>query len=352
MSRAATTDYACLSKRGRLAVGRMAEVHDELDRMLEDRLGVPAIHPVDMHRAGAVVIWCMLVPGEGGNALGLVRIGRQDAGRMPPWWTGVEPDCPAGRWCRSRCDEFVGEGERRRLPEIDETVVEAISEIRSSFGDYVLTPQEAAEEAAAPRCVCWRDDSLDDLAFLVEDNFRYDFAREPGTMPCGQLNWAIVHGIAPCQPFALEILEPKYFTTSTQDGTEHDVEVGANLVWVEPWPAERVAKVWSVMLRKLERWNEEGRKFEALRQRRAADLLERQWADRSKMEVECEGLFDKVRVTLCSTLTDPLVNAGWPGRLATETGADRDQALERLAEKAGHGLTAAMLAKMPRHRRG
>lgn len=70
-------------------------------------------------------------------------------------------------------------------------------------------------------------------------------------------HWALTHGIAPGQPFLLEIDEP---TWDCDYFGECDMDVSGGIVEIEQWPHERVLRAWQGWLKQRENYRERARK--------------------------------------------------------------------------------------------
>ncbi len=61
-----------------------------------------------------------------------------------------------------------------------------------------------------------------------------------------RMRWAMRHGIAPGQPFLVEVDPPEHTSSSTPDGTEWDTRYSGEVLAVMPLPPEEVARRWEV----------------------------------------------------------------------------------------------------------
>lgn len=80
----------------------------------------------------------------------------------------------------------------------------------------------------------------------------------------GRMVWCLEEGIAPGQPFLVELPRPYHSVSHTQDGTEYDTEYEPSIIAVFPWKPARVAKVWARELKEEKSY----RQAEAARRRK------------------------------------------------------------------------------------
>ena len=82
------------------------------------------------------------------------------------------------------------------------------------------------------------------LAFELEQYGDVGALLSGGWSTQHMLEWAMTSGIAPGQPFMVEMSEPVYSETWTDCGLEHDVEYPWDVHYVVPWGALRAARAW------------------------------------------------------------------------------------------------------------
>ncbi|WP_426751752.1 hypothetical protein [Myxococcus sp. Y35] len=84
------------------------------------------------------------------------------------------------------------------------------------------------------------------LAYELEDGWDnlvgYPYRDE------GRIAWALGHGIAPGQPFLVEVDPPHYSKHWTDCGYEYDTDYSSELIRVAPLPPEDAARRWEVWL--------------------------------------------------------------------------------------------------------
>ncbi len=110
----------------------------------------------------------------------------------------------------------------------------------------------------------------EDLAF-VEDESPFDVGERPdwldeeigncgwsdflgadwvGHWPDANLHWLLTEGIAPGQPFLVEMSRPHYTKSGGYyEPEEWDVEYDANVMQIDKWPAARTLKAWTRAVR-------------------------------------------------------------------------------------------------------
>lgn len=175
------------------------------------------------------------------------------------------------------------------------------------------------------------------------------------------LRWGLHEGIAPRQPFLVELPSPYYSKVETQDGTEYDIEFYPRIIQVLHWPLTRIAKVWGWELEKelddrLATVNYRQKLRYLQRTAVCSMYLERSWyyAERYIDEMSPPG---GVRYQLCSTasLNGNKSLGQYPICTATlASGEDADgnqtQALDRLianAVKELPGLSPETIKTLP-----
>jgi hypothetical protein len=136
----------------------------------------------------------------------------------------------------------------------------------------------------------------------VESGLGWCFARTWTT-------WALREGIAPRQPFQLEVHPPRYCRCGGYEyPDEWDVEWTWDIVRIERWPQERVLKAW-------DRWTRRVKCYDEYARSRMKTFLEKQTTDIKSMYVHTSwywpsGTYDEmsppggVRVKLCSDHRD------------------------------------------------
>ena len=66
----------------------------------------------------------------------------------------------------------------------------------------------------------------------------------------GRTQWALETGIAPTQPFLVEIDEPHYYQSGGYEyPAEWDVDIGWEIVHLAPWKPEQILKAWDRWLK-------------------------------------------------------------------------------------------------------
>lgn len=176
----------------------------------------------------------------------------------------------------------------------------------------------------------------------------------------GKLRWMLDEGIAPGQPFLVELPHPHYSTSHTENGTEYDVEFNPDIIRISPMSRLKAVsdleKEYKLVAERL-RWKEE----------RAAKHRFLVRTDVKAMFIEISHFFTGnsyrddmasptgLRYSLCSSASlDKRERGKWAtARLAQAEGEDRDGEViyERLvaeAMKTLPGLSAEAIHAMPR----
>lgn len=111
-------------------------------------------------------------------------------------------------------------------------------------------------------------DPAEDLNF-VEDEYTFDIGERPGWLdveiaengmgwddilgvavtggwPNREIRWLLKEGIAPGQPFLVEMGRPHYYKTGGYCGPEEwGVDYDADVMQLTKWPTARVLKAWT-----------------------------------------------------------------------------------------------------------
>lgn len=147
-----------------------------------------------------------------------------------------------------------------------------------------LDVEECAEEEVGERPE-WLEDELGQsgLGSLLQLPFRGD--AYPGTV-FGHVVTALRLGVAPFQPMLWAVTAPRWYRSSTPDGTEWDAEWEVELVHVAPWKAATVAQRWA-------RFTKSQAAAVAERDRQRAEDLARRWRDTDAWFVRVFTFFDE-----------------------------------------------------------
>ena len=177
------------------------------------------------------------------------------------------------------------------------------------------------------------------------------------------LNWAIREGLAPDQPFLVELPHPVYSKSWTECGYEYDTSYEPEIIKKAKWSPKRAAKAW-------EKEMEGIMKARAFKRERAEKLRHLQRSDVASMRL-CftiyfgghQSLYDDmtvpsgIRYTLESTANLEGKKLNWPTATLASGEDDRGDsqvAMKRLVEAAMKelpGLSEARIRSMPLVRR-
>lgn len=92
----------------------------------------------------------------------------------------------------------------------------------------------------------WYDYDVNELGWdSIIGAYRHSSPDQYGnTWSEGWLIWCLEEGIAPGQPFLVELPRPYHSVSHTQDGTEYDTEYEPEIIAVLHWKPSRVLKAW------------------------------------------------------------------------------------------------------------
>lgn len=196
---------------------------------------------------------------------------------------------------------------------------------------------------------------------LERENLGWDDILGVGYSDNKMLKWGLEEGIAPGQPFLVELPHPHYSKSWTDCGYEYDVDFAPEIVRVRPMSARAVARAWE----RERDYVEKARVWKAERAEKQRWLVR---TDVKALVVEScvyfapgQSSYDDmcmpsgIRYNLCSTASiDKKVSGRWPtATLARgeDDDGDHTRAFERLVEevtKCLPGLSPEVVRTLPR----
>lgn len=206
------------------------------------------------------------------------------------------------------------------------------------------------------------DDSLGEPPEWMQyelENIGWSYILDVGHGDAGALRWCLLEGIAPGQPFLVELPHPDYYTSQTEYGVEHDVDFSPEIIDRVFWPMTRAAKA---IERELKTQGDD-RRAKAEREEKLRFL---QRIDVDAMRVCCTVYFGNhqstyddmcmpsgIRYTLETTASLEKKRGWTTGTLASgdDDNGGHDVAMKRLVEDALQklpGLDEERIKKMPR----
>jgi hypothetical protein len=176
-----------------------------------------------------------------------------------------------------------------------------------------------------------------------------------------KLSWMLENGIAPDQPFLVELPHPHYSKSWTDCGYEYDTEYSPDIIRIRPMKPSRVAEALEReqnYIAKARAWKEERdeqQRFLARTDVKAMLIESAVYFGRNQSSYDDMCMPSGIRYTLCSTASiDKRVAGRW--RTASLAQGEDDEgahekAFERLVEDAVKqlpGLSVEMVRAMPK----
>lgn len=94
----------------------------------------------------------------------------------------------------------------------------------------------------------WLDYDVKEIGwdYILDSSYCSSSPDEYGNRwPEGRMRWCLEEGIAPGQPFLVELPRPYHSVSHTQNGTEYDTDYEPEIIAIFPWKPSRAAKVWA-----------------------------------------------------------------------------------------------------------
>jgi len=217
--------------------------------------------------------------------------------------------------------------------------------------DYDLEFEEVGEDSIGERPE-WLQYELENIGWDDILGIGYSDDKMP--------RWGLEEGIAPGQPFLVELPHPHYYSSQTENGTEHDVDFDPDIIRIRPMVPRAVASAWE------REWSyiAKARAWKVERDEKQRYLVR---TDVNAMIIESccyfasnQSTWDDmcmpsgIRFSLCSKASiDKKVSGRWTtATLASgeDDEGDHTKAFERLVEEATKqlpGLSAEVVRTLP-----
>lgn len=169
-------------------------------------------------------------------------------------------------------------------------------------------------------------------------------------------DWALERGIAPRQPFLMAIGQPEYTTTSTQEGTEHDVFYSAEVLEVAPLREGHAARRWERWIWQDALFRAEKEKEQRAREAARSALHEQALRDPSALYLDSEPYYGPGDALdwIPSAIRIWLKSSYGPTLAYREDGrGNRDKAMDDLLKRAAEvlpGVRPEYIRALPYHR--